>query len=229
MTNLQEAFLVAVSNILTGVFSFLPQFLAALLLFLIGLFLAKWAKKLVVKLLNTIKLSKLVEKTGFEKFLEKAEVKTKIEVIFGELVRWLIILVFFVATVNVLGLSTVSLVLNTILAYVPQVISAVLILTGGVLLAGVVEGLVKGALVQIDIKTARLLAKVASYLVVVFTILTSINELGIAQSFVNAIFIGVIATLALGLGLAIGLGAKDLVRQMLDEWYRQFKKEIKKK
>jgi len=229
MTNLQEAFMVALSNILTGMLSFLPQLLAALLLFLLGLILAKWAKKLIVKLLNAVKLSKLVETTGFEKFLQKAEVKTKIEVILGELVRWLIILVFFVATVNVLGLTTVSLVLNTILAYIPQVISAVLILTGGVLLAGVVESVIKGALVQIDIKTARLLAKVASYLVVIFTILTSINELGIAQSFVNAIFIGVIATLALGLGLAIGLGAKDLIGQILDEWYQQFKKEIKKK
>lgn len=228
MTNLQEAFMVALSNILTGVLSFLPQLLAALLLFLLGLILAKWAKKLVVKVLNAVKLSKLVEKTGFEKFLQKAEVKTKIEVILGELVRWLIILVFFVATVNVLGLTTVSLVLNSILAYVPKVVSAVLILTGGVLLAGVVESVIKGALVQIDIKTARLLAKVASYLVVIFTILTSINELGIAQSFVNAIFIGVIATLALGLGLAIGLGAKDLVNQLLSEWYQQFKKEIKK-
>ena len=63
----------------------------------------------------------------------------------------------------------------------------------------------------------------------VFTTLAAINELGIAQSLINILFIGFVAMLALGFGLAIGLGTKDLIGEILHEWYRAFKKEIKKK
>ncbi len=97
-------------------------------------------------------------------------------------------------------------------------------MTVGVLLAGLVESLIKGAVNQIDPKTGRLLSKVASYLVVIVTALAAINELGIAQSLINILFIGIITTLALGIGLAIGLGAKDLVSKMLMDWYGKGRK-----
>lgn len=228
VSNWQEAFLLAASNILTNVLSYIPVFLAALIVFAVGLVVAKWARLLTVKLLESIRLSTLVTKSGFDPFLKKAEIKVKIEEILGSLVKWLVILIFFITTVNILGLNTVSFVLNNILAYIPKVISAVLVLTVGVLLAGLVEGVVKGALAQVDLKTSRLLGKISSYLVVIFASLAAINELRVAQTLVNTFFIGFVAMLALGFGLAIGLGAKELVAEVLKDWYENFKKEVKK-
>lgn len=227
--NWQEAFLLALSDTLINVLSYIPTILAALFVFLIGLILAKWGKALTVKILKLIRLSTLVKKSGFQPFLKKAEVKVKVEDILGGVVKWLIILVFFIATVNLLGLSTVSVVLNSVLAYIPRVISAILVLTVGVLLAGLVEGVVKGALGQVDVKASRLFAKIASYLIVIFASLAAINELQIAQALINSLFVGFVAMLALGVGLAIGLGAKDLVSRVLNEWYDGFTKEVKKK
>lgn len=227
MNSWQEALLLAASNVLTGFFSFLPSLFGALLIFLVGIILAKWCKAIVVKVLGAIKLDLLFQKSGLGSYLNKADVRVKTEVFFGEIIRWLIVIVFFIASVNVLGLTTVSTVLNGMLAYLPRIISAVLILTVGVFLAGLVESLIKNAVNQIDPKTSRLLSKIASYLVVIVAALAAINELGIAQSLINIIFVGVIATLSLGLGLALGLGAKDVVSQMLGEWYNQGKKKKK--
>lgn len=224
----QEAIWVAGANVLSRFFSFLPSLVGALVIFLFGLILAKWGKALLVKVLGALKLDKILRKSGLDPFLTKADIRLKAEVFFGEVVRWLIILVFSVASINVLGLTTVSIVLNGLLNYIPNIVSAVLVLTIGVLLAGLVESLVKGAVNQIDPKTSRLLSKIASYLVVIFATLAAINELGIAQSLINALFIGVIATLSLGLGLAIGLGAKDLVAKILMDWYAQSWKKAKK-
>lgn len=224
----QSAFLMALSEIMTNILSFIPALIAALIVFIVGLILANWGKILTIKLLETISLSSLVEKSGLDKFLKKAEIKVKIEEILGGIVKWLIILVFFITAVNILGLTTVTLVLNTILAYIPNIIAAALILTIGVLLAGLVESLVKGAIAQVDVKTARLLGKISSYMVVVFATLAAINELKIAQTFISTLFIGFVAMLALGFGLAIGLGAKDLVAEVLKDWYQNFKKDIKK-
>lgn len=223
----QEALFLAASNVLTGFLSFLPNLLGAILIFLVGIILAKWCKAIIVKILAAIKLDLLFQKSGVGSYLNKADVRVKAEVFFGEIIRWLIVIVFFIASVNILGLTTVSTVLNGMLAYLPRIVSAVLILTIGVFLAGLIEGLIKNAVNQVDPKTSRLLSKIASYLVVIVAALAAINELGIAQSLINIIFIGVVTTLSLGLGLAIGLGAKDTVSQMLGEWYNQGKKKKK--
>ncbi|HUV47324.1 MAG TPA: hypothetical protein VMW29_04265, partial [Candidatus Bathyarchaeia archaeon] len=66
------------------------------------------------------------------------------------------------------------------------------------------------------------------YLIVIFASLAAINELKIAQALVNSLFIGFVAMLALGIGLALGLGAKDLVSRVLNEWYDNFRNQVKK-
>ncbi|MBU1085109.1 MAG: hypothetical protein ABIJ43_03415 [Candidatus Beckwithbacteria bacterium] len=227
ISNWQEAVLLAGANVLSRFFNFLPSLFGAIVIFIFGLILAKWGKALIVKILNLVKLDKLLSKSGLQPFLTKAEVKLKASIFFGEITRWLITIVFFIASVNVLGLTTVSGVLNNILGYIPSIISAVLILTAGVLLAGLVENFVKGTVNQVEPKTSRLLSKISSYLVVTVAALAAINELGIAQALINTLFIGVVATLTLGIGLSLGLGGKDIVSKILMDWYTNFQKKGK--
>ena len=224
---MQEAIFLAATNILTRLFAFIPILAGALIIFLFGLVLGKWAKALIIKILAAVKLDQVLRKAGLDSYLNKADIRGKVEVFFGELVHWLIILVFSMAAVNVLGLTAVSAVLNSLLSYIPRIISAVLVLTIGVLLAGLVESLIKGAVSQVHVRVGRMLAKIASYLVVVVSAMAAINELGIAQSLINTLFVGVVATLSLGIGLAIGLGAKELVAKMLMDWYSQNSKKKK--
>ena len=186
--------------------------------------MARWSKVIIIKILSAIKLDKILRDSGLEPYLDRADVRVKAEVFIGEIVKWLIMAVFFIAGINVLGLTTVSAVLNSLLGYIPNIVSAILILTIGVLLAGLVESLIKGAVNQVDPKTSRLLSKISSYLVVIVAALAAINELGIAQSLINTLITGVVATLSLGIGLALGLGAKDLVSKMLLDWHTRSKK-----
>ena len=134
---------------------------------------------------------------------------------------------FFVASINLLGLNTVTQVLNGLLSYLPNIFASILILFAGVLLAGFLEKLVKGSLGGIDLKLSRLMGKFTSYLVVVFAALAAISQLGIAKSFVDTIFMGFIAMLTIALGLSLGLGSKDLVKSVLEDWYKEIKKEVK--
>lgn len=221
--NLQQAFAVATVNILNQVVLFLPRLAAALVVFLVGLVVAGWGKSLTVRLLKAIRLSQLIKGSGVSTFLEKAEVSTKIEELLGAVVRWVLILVFLMTTVNVLGLTAVSEMLNVILSFIPKLISAALILGIGVLVAGLLESVVKGALGSLDLKAARLVGKLTSYVTVVFATLAAMAELGIAAQFVNALVFGAVGMLALGVGLALGLGSKDVVADLLKEWYKELK------
>ncbi len=224
----QTAIQNAVINMTSGTLSILPNLFGALIVFLLGVVLGNWAKTIIVKSLQMLKIDKIVKDTKFQKFLIKAEVTQKLEEILGSLVKWLLVLTFFVASLNILGLTAISQVLTGVLSYVPSVISAIIVLAVGVLLAGVLEGVVKGALASADLKTARLLGKVTSYVVITIATLVAISELNIAASFINILFIGFVTMLALGLGLAIGLGSKDLIAQILEEWYKNVRKELKK-
>jgi len=207
---------------------FLPNLVGALLVFLIGIIVGNWTKTLLIKALQLIKFEKLFKDSKIQAFLRKAEITQKIEEIIGSIAKWIIVLVFFIAATNILGLTTVANLLGGILAYVPNILSAVIVLALGVLLAGVVEGIVKGALASVDLKTSRLMGKIASYAVITIATLAAFSELNIAASFINTLFIGFVAMLALGFGLAIGLGAKDTVAKILSEWHTELRKELKK-
>lgn len=208
--------------------SFLPNIIGALLVAIIGIVVGNWVKALTVKSLQMLRFESLIKDSKFKAFLVKAEITEKVEEVIGSILKWLIVLTFFIAATNIVGLTTVSNVLGGVLAYIPNVISAVIVLAIGVLLAGIVEGVVKGALASVDLKTSRLMGKIASYAVVTIAMLASFSELKIASAFINILFVGFVSMLALGFGLAIGLGAKDLVSKILVEWYKDLKTELKK-
>lgn len=215
-----------VSQSLADVAVYLPRILAALLLLIVGTLVAKLIKRSVVVLLGKMQLSKAIEKTPVDEFLKNADLGQRFEDIFGTVLYWLLMLIVIHTVVTVLGLSSLSFILERILSYLPRVLAAVIVLFFGILLAGVVETLVKGAIRSIDGKSGRTLGKVASYMVVIIAVLAAISELHIAQEFILILFIGFVATLTLGVGLAVGLGGQELVRKLLAEWHKQLRREI---
>jgi len=229
MSQLYTSLSVLATETLTGISVFLPRLAAAILILIIGAGVAKGLKKLVVKLLETLKVSSWVKNTPVEHFFKNAEFGEKIEGVLGSIVYWILMLVVIHSTVSVLGLSSLTHVLDRVLTYVPRIISSILVLFFGLLIAGVVESLVKGSIKSIDGKSARLLGKISSYLVLTIVVLAAINELGIASEFIMVMFVGFIVMLSLGLGLAIGLGGQHLVKDIFSKWYKQTSKEVRKK
>lgn len=229
ISNWQDAIIVAGSSVLSRLAIFIPNLLGAILILIIGWLAGAWLKFLVSKILGAVKLNALITGTAVDSFLKKAEIGGKVEDILGNTVRWLTMFIFFIAAVNILGLSTVSQVLNNILGYMPKVFSAAIVLLAGVLLAGLVESLVKGAVGSVAVSVSRFLGKLASWIVMIFATLAAISELGIAANFINTLITGTIAMLSLGLGLALGLGSKDIVKEILTEWYGTVRKDLNRK
>ncbi len=215
-------------SLLQSFLNFFPNLLSSFFILLLGILVSGWAKTIIVKSLKFIKLESFTKDKKIKKFLAKAELTQKLEEVIGSTVKWVILLAFFITSLNVLGLTTISDLLYRLLAYIPNIISAVVVLALGVLLAGALESFVKGALASVDLQTSRLMGKITSYITITLTFLVAISELNIAQNFINILFIGLVSTLSLGFGLALGLGGKDLVAKMLQDWYRQFRRDLKR-
>lgn len=222
--NWQEALLNAWQPVWAAFTGFLPRFVGALVVFVIGLLIANWLGKLVQAALKAVRFQELSKKIGAEAFWKRAEIKLTTIQIIGLFVKWFIILVFFIATVDILGLTAVSVVLTSFLAFIPSVVSAALIFSAGFIVAGLVEGLVKGALTTVEHEAAKPVGRLARWAVIIIAFFAAISELKVAQELVETFFTGLTWTIVLAVGLAIGLGTKDVVAKILNDWYDKLKK-----
>ena len=222
--SLENSFSLALNQIVVGVISYIPNLLGALVLFLLGLIVAGWLKALTAKLIDVTKLGNVINSPSFKEFSKNAQIPQKIEVTVGEIVRWFVIALFFMASVNILGLVSVSLFINNIISVIPTILAAIIILIVGVVISGFLEKMVKGSLGSADPSTSRLVGKVVSYATMTFFILAAISQLGIARFFIETAYTGFIACLAIALGIGIGLGSKDLVKKLLESWYDKLQK-----
>ena len=151
----------------------------------------------------------------------KVEVAAGLVQAIGLIIRYAVMYVSLILALQIIGLSGVANFLASLVTFLPKLLSALLILFIGVIIAGFVESLVKRALVTLDPATARLGGKISSYTVVSFFTLMSLAELGLAATFINTLFVGLVAAVSLAFGLSIGLGSADLVKQVLNNWYNQ--------
>jgi hypothetical protein len=217
---MQQAFTSTLITVVNNTVVIVPRFFGSLIIIIVGFAISQFIKSSVIHFLKALRLSRLVKDSPLERYAPKPEVSTKIEELVGEIIKWAINLVFLIAAFNVLGLYSVAQVLSNLISYVPQFISALLILILGIVAAGLVEGVVKNAISAYDPASGRLMGKLASYTVVVLTGLAAISELGIAEFFIKVLFVGFVAMVSLGVGLSFGLGGKEVVAQGLRQIYR---------
>jgi len=209
------------TQFLVSLGGFLPKLLGASLVFVFGLLLAKLLRSTLRKVLQAINFSKLVGQTPLQVALENPEIGRRFETGLVSSVYWLSLLLVIHTAATILGLGSVTLLIEKILNYLPQIFSAILVLGFGVVLAGAVEGLVKGAVRGMGLKQAIWLGKISSYLVICIAILSSLSELGIARDFITILFVGFIGSISLAVGLALGLGSKETIGKIFDKWYRR--------
>jgi len=224
LTTLQTSFFSAWAQVGSGIINLLASIIGASVIFIITLVVSGWVKKAVEELLKAIQFESLSKTSGFDNFLKRAELKLTATEIFGEFVRWFIILVGFMASVNVLGLQPVVGVLISIIGYIPKVFAAALILGAGFIIGRLVDGLVRGALSTVAHDSARQVGKLAYWAVVVLAFFAALDQLKIAPALTASIFQTISWASALAIGLMVGLGAKDLVSKILLEWYEKIKK-----
>lgn len=202
----------------------LPKILGAIVVLAVGLILAYWVKRLVMQGLKIVKFDSLTRGSGLDAYLEKAEIKLGTSEIIATFFEWVLMLVFFLAATEVLGLSTISKVVGGVLGYVPNILAAALIFAVAFVVAKLLDGIVRGAVAGIDRDVAKPAGKLARYVVIVTGFFAAIDQLQIAQGLVSTFFQGMTYTVVLVVGLSVGLGGKDLVSKLLSDWYEKVKK-----
>lgn len=200
-----------------AVLVFVPNLVIALIIVLLGWAIGALIGRIISQIIRTINLDAALKGAGIEALLRRGNVTLDSGAFLGGLVKWFIIIVFLVAAFDVLKLTQVNIFLQqVVLLYLPQVIVAVLILLVGGVVGDFMSKVVSASAKTASVSSANFLATVTRWAVWVFAILIALSQLGIATAFIQTLFTGFVIALALGLGLAFGLGGQDAAKDVID-------------
>ena len=217
--NWGDAVMVSVTEALQNFLGFVPALIGALLILIIGWVISGFLAGLVERGLKAVGFERAAQSTGISGFIQRSGSSWTASAIVAEIVKWFIRLLAIQAAASILGLTQISQIVNAILLWLPNLVVAIVIIVIGTLIAKFVSGVVRGSTSQMGFTNPDLLASVAYYAIVVFAVLAAIDQLGIAETVVNTLFIGLVAMVVLAAGLAFGLGGQQTAAQITAGWY----------
>lgn len=195
-----------------------PTVLGALLILVIGWVIAGALAALAVKFFRAVHVDTLADHIKVNDFLSRSGTRMRASGVLGEVIKWVVRLVFLEMATDQLGLTQVTAIINRILGYIPNILVSMLILGLGAFLGSLLAGVVRGAASEAGASNPALLSKLASGAVMAFAVIAAVNELGIAPVVVNTLYIGLVAAISLALGLAFGLGGRDTAARLTEQW-----------
>lgn len=212
----------SINNVTVRLANFVPNLVGAVIILIVGWLIALLLEQVVDRVLRMLSLQRLFERARLEELVRKAGSSRDTIGLLAGLVKWIVYLATFLAAADVLQLEGVTDFLNQALAYTPSVIAAVgIILIGGILAQFLAE-VVRGAVSAANLGYAGFLAGLTRWAIWIFAILTALFQLGVASAIIQTLFTGLVAALAIAIGLAFGLGGQKTAADLLEKIRKDF-------
>ena len=196
---------------LDAFFAFIPQLIGAILILIIGYIVAKILQAVLSRVLKAIGFDGWMERGGFKQFFDRARTRETPATVLGKLVFWFVFIIAITMAADALGIRQVSEVLARLIAYIPSIIAAILILAA--LLADFLAGIVRGA------TGSDTLASIGRYAIIIYAVFAALTELGIAVQLTAPTFLIILGAVALAAAIAFGWGGRDVAKDIIESYY----------
>ena len=215
--------LTGLQDLLQGFIGFLPALVGALLIFGIGWIISVGVGRLVTDILKKIKFNQVFERGNWKNALEKADMKVDPAGFIGSIFKWVLAIVFLLAAVEILGLSQLAVFITDVLAYLPNVLVASLIFVVAVIIADIVEKVLRAAVESAQIGQAHMVGVIVRWSIWIFAAIAILTQLGVTPVLWQTLFTGLVALAVVAGGLAFGLGGKEVAAQLLQDLNRKLR------
>jgi len=200
-----------------GFLNFIPVLIGAVIVFIIGWFIALGVGKLIAEILARLKFDKLFEKTGWKGALEKAELKVNPSEFIGAICKWILVIVFLLAAVEILGFVQFANFLRSVISWLPNLVVAIAIFVVAIILADILEKIAQAGVKKLELGYAEFLGAAVRWAIYIFAGLAILLQLGVTPTIINTLVIGFVGMIALALGLAFGLGGKEAAAKLIEK------------
>jgi Conserved TM helix len=221
VTDWGVAVMTSLTAALALLLSAIPKVIGFVVILVIGWLIASALAKLVSSLLRAVKFNDLAQRAGLSGFVQKMGLQTDAAGFVATIAKWFVRMIVLVSAFDALGLPAVSQVLQQLLLWLPNLVVAIIALVIGGLAANALGKLVQGATAEAGLANPELLASIARIAVWAFAIVIAVNQIGIATTLINTLFMAVVGAVALALGLAFGLGGRETAAQIVRGWYER--------
>lgn len=195
----------------------LPNILGSVLLILVGWLLARALRSTIIRLSG--RLDGLVRKQATDDFLKRFGVERPVSNVIGSIVFWLVLLLFFTAATETLGLPVLATWLSGVSYYLPRILVAALIIFAGLLAGNLAREAISAAATTAGLNYGQLLGRAVYVIILLIAIVTAVDQLGIESRFLTLTITIVIAALIGGAALAFGLGSRTTVSNIIAAHY----------
>jgi hypothetical protein len=200
-------------NATDGFFDFLPNLLGFLVILLVGYVVARLVATAVRTVLEKVHVDRRLHDSSANRYVDAVLPGASPANGIARVVFWLIFIFFATVAIGALGIPAATGFMNDVLAYLPNVIVAIVIFV----VAALISGAVAAAVVRFmgDTPTGKVAATVAPAVIMVIAFFMILEQLQIAPEIVRIAFTAIMFALALGLALAFGLGGRELAADAL--------------
>lgn len=203
------------------ILAIVPDLALALVLLVAGWLLARFLRRLCVRLLRLLRVDALAERSGFEDFLVRGGVDATAVTLLAGAVYWTVLLGVFLALLDALGLRAANLLLERLATFIPNLLVAVGIMVFGSLLARIAGGLIYSYLSNVGAPAAGPVSMLARYAVFAFVVFMAAEQLTIRSEVLVSGFQIAFAAVCLAAALAFGLGGREWAAQVIERYTRK--------
>lgn len=202
-------------NILSG----LPKVLGFVGYIIVSWLLLKIILYVIKKALSKTKLDEWSEKLKETKIFGNTTINIVLTKVILTTLKWFLVLIFVLIGADIFGLDMVSEGIGGFIAYLPKLISALLIFVGGVYLATLVKKAIHSTFKSLEITGGNLVGNIIFYLIVVFISITALDQAGVDTSVIKSNITLILGSIVLSFTIAFGLGSKEIIQRLLFGFY----------
>ena len=201
------------------VINLLPSVVAMIAVLVIGYVVARLLARGANAVGQRIGLDAAAERSGLSASMTKVGIERGLSAIVSQLVFWMLMCVFVVAAFNLLNLPSLSAATQKLVDYIPKLLAATTVVLIGLLIASFLRGVIATAADRIGISYADRLASGAYYILAMMTFIAAFDQLEIQFALLNQLILIAFGALALGVGLSVGLGGRDVAGGIMSGYY----------
>ncbi|REK18200.1 MAG: hypothetical protein DWQ37_04755 [Planctomycetota bacterium] len=196
-----------------------PLVVAMVLVIVVGYVIARLASSATTSLAGKLGLQTAADQSGLAESMHRAGIRRSVPAIIGSIVFWLLMCVFLMAGFNILGAEALSRPMESIVNFIPSLLVATVVIVVGLLVASFLRGVVATSADRVGLSYAEHLANGCYYAFAVLTFIAALNQLGVQFELLNQLILIAFGAIALGFGLAFGLGGRDVMGGILAGYY----------
>lgn len=211
--------LLALTQTITAILNFIPHLINGLIIFIIGYLISALVRSILRFIFRRIRLEQLFQRVGIDNVLRGLGVRVPVSDILVQIVFFFLILSFSTSAVQLMGLTAVANLLENVLSFIPQAISAGLIIIFGSMIARFLGGTVTSVAQSVNITYSNALGKIIEYAIVAFVMVLAISTLGVNTAILTTSLTIIIAAAGLAIALTFAFGSRDSARHVIAGYY----------